>query len=773
MSKSSQKEDRASSRFDFSADQKNLVRSRFLTHFFHYITPRLEPVRNTFDKMAPAASLVLPAPRNESERTDFDAGSKAARVESVDEITEQSTSSINRYSTSGGIIYPPPELRSLVDRTARFVAKNGAQFESKIKEDGMGRNKLSFLSEEDPYHAYYRAMIDAIASGQGPLAGTDAASQDPSLGANGMDPNGDDVGKAAAAKKKEEDARPAEPEPFFFLSDMPSITAVDLDILKLTALFTARKGRSFASSLSAREGRSYQFEFLRPSHSLFGYFNRLVEQYRLVMEPSEEAKQKVRYGAFGSTDESAITSEPTLGLGRGGARLKVLEQVQARAEYQKWDKARRRKVEEEEEKEKSAFNEIDWQDFVIAGTVELTETDAHVDLPPPLSLREVENMSMAQKRMAALISEVEGDEEEEAPVLREAINGNNQGDDIEMEMEDESDEEKETTIAVQASNGPMKIRKDYKPKTLAERKAAAASQSTICPVCKTSVPLNQMEEHVKYELLNPHYREQRTELESKKAQHNALLQGADPSRSLKQFAGRRTDIFGSAAEEEAQKRKEEEETRKRKERERMVWDGHAASQVDTTNAFNRPEQLQDEMQHIQKRFKTDQEKTYIGPQIGNAAPEEIVQPEPYVDGNSMSAGAVTYSAPSGPSDPYQAYPGYQYPGQQYVLEKRTDGALYPEDQWMQYHPEPITIIVSLPEAKSISEKCDGSQVSIPLLAPSTTIANIRERIQAETLGGSVGANRLKLRIDGKPTTLRQTLAHWNLVSSDVITLQIS
>jgi hypothetical protein len=60
------------------------------------------------------------------------------------------------------------------------------------------------------------------------------------------------------------------------------------DIMKLTALFTAKRGRSFLAALSAREGRNYQFDFLRPTHSLFGYFNRLVEQYTKVLHPSKE-----------------------------------------------------------------------------------------------------------------------------------------------------------------------------------------------------------------------------------------------------------------------------------------------------------------------------------------------------------------------------------------------------------------------------------------------------------------------------------------------------
>lgn len=718
--------------------------------------------------MAPTASLVLPAPNIAAQTGDYEAGSKAARVEEVDEVTEQSTS---RFS-SGGIIYPPPELRALVDKTATFVARNGTQFESRIRDEGTSSNKLAFLNEKDPYHAYYRAKIEAVVSGQGALAGTESTAT--------ASPYGGTAGEPGV--QKEDDGRPAEPDPFYFSTDMPNITAVDLDILKLTALFTARKGRSFASSLATREGRSYQFEFLRPSHSLFGYFNRMVEQYRLVMEPSAEIKANTRYGAFGSSEEPSKTAEPLLGVGRGGARLKVLEQVRARAEWQKWDKARRRLAVEEEEKEKDAFNEIDWQDFVVAGTVELTETDAHIDLPPPMSLREMENMSMAQKRMAAMIAEVEGGTDEPdaslgAPlgIAREDGDGDGDGD-VEMEMDD-SDEETPTVQRTNASNGPMKIRKDYQPKSLAERKAAVTPQSTICPVCKTAVPLDQMDEHVKYELLNPHYREQRRELESKKAEQNALMEGADPSRFLKQFAGRRTDIFGSAAEEEAQRRREEEEARKRKEREKLVWDGHAASRVETANAFNRPEQLQEEAQHIQKKFKTDQEKVYIGPQMG--AEGATATPPPAAQ-NTMAAGVVSYgvqAAPATTSQPvadatYAGYPGYA-PTPQYNLERRTDGVLYPEEQWLQYHPEPITVLVQMPESPSVSEKCDGSQVLLEALPPGTTIGTIRDKVQSDTLGGGVGASRLKLRVDGKATTLRQTLAHWNLINGSIIALQVN
>lgn len=53
------------------------------------------------------------------------------------------------------------------------------------------------------------------------------------------------------------------------------------DVVKLTAQFVARNGRQFLTSLMNRE-KNYQFDFLRPQHSLFTYFTKLVEQYTKV-----------------------------------------------------------------------------------------------------------------------------------------------------------------------------------------------------------------------------------------------------------------------------------------------------------------------------------------------------------------------------------------------------------------------------------------------------------------------------------------------------------
>ena len=69
------------------------------------------------------------------------------------------------------------------------------------------------------------------------------------------------------------------PTEFEFCHDPPTLNSLELDIVKLTAQFVARNGRSFLTQLMQKEAKNYQFDFLRPQHTLFQHFSKLVEQY--------------------------------------------------------------------------------------------------------------------------------------------------------------------------------------------------------------------------------------------------------------------------------------------------------------------------------------------------------------------------------------------------------------------------------------------------------------------------------------------------------------
>ena len=102
-------------------------------------------------------------------------------------------------------------------------------------------------------------------------------------------------------------------------------------------MFTARRGRSFLTNLAAREARNIEFEFLRPTSSLFGYFNSLVEQYSKVLLPSKETITRL-----------ARDSEE-------GARWKILEVSRQHAEWEKIKKEKEKKRQDDKEAEKSKF----------------------------------------------------------------------------------------------------------------------------------------------------------------------------------------------------------------------------------------------------------------------------------------------------------------------------------------------------------------------------------------------------------------------------------
>lgn len=276
-----------------------------------------------------------------------------------------------------------------------------------------------------------------------------------------------------------------------------------------------------------------------------------------------------------------------------------------------------------------AFAEIDWHDYAIVQTIEFTAADATSELPPPMSVQEVENMTLAQKRMAAMIMEntVEDIEahrarQAEAEALAAAAvqsvgkvtvveeveeDATMEESDDEMSEERRREEEAERqkelarAHALQPTVGPMKIRTDYVPKSTSHHYFSFCFRAdllylvgaknskptmTTCSICGQQIPVDELQEHMRIELLDSKWKEQRDVLEARKAQASELQRGANVVSSLKNLARTRVDIFGSETDEERRKREEEEEREKRKEREKVVWDGHTASKANTLDKYS-------------------------------------------------------------------------------------------------------------------------------------------------------------------------------------------
>ena len=229
-----------------------------------------------------------------------------------------------------GVIIPPPEIRGtilpaiahtnrclveIIEKTATYVARTNKDFEERIRENERTSPKFAFLNPLDPYFRYYEWRLADLQS-SGPQRSSTAAPPYTRI----------------ATPQSTKPAGPPEPPPYLFSGTLPPISAQDLDVLRLTALFVARHGLAFQKVIADRESRNYQFDFLRPNHSLYPYFQEMVGQYNRVLLPSKDVSSKIRRLA---EDREA-----------------VLDEIRGRVEWQKYVLQQEKKDKEEAEREK-------------------------------------------------------------------------------------------------------------------------------------------------------------------------------------------------------------------------------------------------------------------------------------------------------------------------------------------------------------------------------------------------------------------------------------
>src|SRR5271168_4359160 len=287
-----------------------------------------------------------------------------------------------------GVVLPPKDIRggssslvirsqttaanslaAIVEKTAGYVARNGPVFEDRIRDKEQANPKFSFLSPHDAYAPFYQWRLSEIRAGRGTAVSAGRAD--------------------APAPVDEKPKGPAPPPYFHFSARMPNIRALDLEVVKLTALHFARKGKSWMTALSQREARNYQFDFLRPQHSLYNFFSHLVDQYTVLLQTGPEG-QKAEQARI-QTLQANIQN-----------RFRVLNLAKKRSEFVKWQETQKQEAEEAEEAEKIAYAQIDWHDFVVVETVLFSEADEQADLPPPTTLNDLQSASLEQKAMMSL-----------------------------------------------------------------------------------------------------------------------------------------------------------------------------------------------------------------------------------------------------------------------------------------------------------------------------------------------------------------------------------
>lgn len=271
------------------------------------------------------------------------------------------------------------------------------------------------------------------------------------------------------------------------------------------------------TTLSQRETGNYQFDFLRPNHTLHSFFQRLIDQYTTLLR------------AGGMDGEGGKLQQERIKELQANVddKFHVLGRAKQRAEWFKFQDEQKQKKEEEAEKERLTYAQIDWHDFVVVETVVFTESDDHTQLPPPTSLSTLQFASLDQKAMMSGSASANMRIEEAMPEDNDYYNNYSQQptqmapppvpqpayqpqyQDTRMRNTDEEDEEeqriRERTEARQRAQqaqaeakggaAPMRIKENYVPRAAA--RAASKQNMVLCPNCRQQMPVNELDEHMR------------------------------------------------------------------------------------------------------------------------------------------------------------------------------------------------------------------------------------------------------------------------------------
>ncbi|KAF2862169.1 hypothetical protein K470DRAFT_243785 [Piedraia hortae CBS 480.64] len=431
-----------------------------------------------------------------------------------------------------GTILPPHNQREIIETTAGYVARNGASFEERLRKS-QSNSKVAFLDPGDAYHPYYQWRLSEIKAGRGTATSAGRAHE---TGATGVSSKGREARKG-----------PEKPPDFSFSTRMPNISAQDLEIVKLTALFVAKNGRGWMAQLSQKEAGNFQFDFLRPQHTLYAFFSRLVDQYQDLLLSSQTQTKRI------AELEANVTN-----------RFHVLERAKTRAEWLKYQETQKLAREEEEEKERIAFHSIDWQDFVVVETVLFEPADEDANLPAPPTKNDIQSASLEQKAAMSINPAMRI---EEAMPTFEQVNLTHRPSQQQQQQQQQQftpaqqsfpqqpslaamppppQPQPSQTVPQQPSPSPMQQQQDVKIRPTTESPIPRAQKKNtsvmlICPRCNQPVASDEMNEHMRIEMLDPRWQDQNRIAMQRSATTN--LSTADMAGNLKRLASQRGDVF--------------------------------------------------------------------------------------------------------------------------------------------------------------------------------------------------------------------------------------
>ena len=506
------------------------------------------------------------------------------------------------------MIFPPPETKKVIDKAATLVAQYGIQVETSMKEDP----NFSFINKSDSYYPYYQSKILKYKE---ELRKNLSKKIEEYYIKEKNDSNLENQDNEFLSKKRKEENlielekeakellkeamqdkidllrsdknlinldKIKQPVPDMFSVPQQNISGTELDIIKISAQFVAKNGQKFLSDLIKREKDNPQFDFMKPQHTLFGYFTFLVGCYAKILNNKNEIMSKIE--KYATNSDEILKSANMYYLYE-----KKLSKIPRGKRFSQED------LLSNEQKEK--MKQIDWYDFVLVETIDFSSDEEEKSEKSNKEIigkeniynnyynnkenNEIENNTININEDNITIN---NNEDEKTFYTNNHFNNmdiNNNGQEI---------------VYI---NG-KKVIKNYvreKKKPILD-KGIDDLNEVKCPLCKLSIKPNKIEEHLKIELLDPKWKSIQEVINKNQEQTNLAGTG-DLLIYLDEFSKSRPDLFGDVDDIKKLEKKRKEE--KEKNIDHATFNGYAPTMSRTT-ANNNMIKIQN-IRHIEESKK--------------------------------------------------------------------------------------------------------------------------------------------------------------------------
>eukprot|EP00536_Pseudo-nitzschia_multiseries_P006626 jgi/Psemu1/296307/fgenesh1_pm.144_\ len=292
------------------------------------------------------------------------------------------------------------------------------------------------------------------------------------------------------------------------------LTPTQIETIQLVAQFVAMdgKGGPFLPALVNREWSNPDFAFCQPRNIHFAYFSALVDAYRKIISDFSAAAASTATAAASAEPispdpkESSPSQEPANATTTTAPSIEEVEEAlndaAYRTEYERELEKRRQNQQQNYTgmEDGEIANAIDWHDFVVVETIDFP-IEEQVDV----------GLSMLPTKTATTtaISAATANSGAVAPAAAAA--NNNDTDMEESSDDDEEDDDADSNIRVVPS---------YTPKVVGTFDPSTAR--AVDPLTGKSVSVADMPEHMRIQLLDPKWAEERKKFQDKQKDSNLV-----------------------------------------------------------------------------------------------------------------------------------------------------------------------------------------------------------------------------------------------------------